>query len=119
MRRMNCGFVGFTQSSVEITESPDCNLLLGNMPGKLFFPDDSAATPIVATLSTDSGSIRKKSSRIAGAQIGEFFYKSSLGSRLASAWLGPSRASHLRLDQLPKRRSHARATQAMQLREPA
>jgi type IV secretion system protein VirB4 len=89
MRRLNCGFVGFTQSSVEITKSPDCNLLLGNMPGKLFFPDDSAATPYVAESLYKLGLNPQEVRRIAGAQIGEFFYKSSLGSRLASCWLGP------------------------------
>ena len=89
MRRLNCGFVGFTQSSVEITKSPDCNLLLGNMPGKLFFPDDSAATEIVSNSLYRLGLNPQEVSRIAGAQIGEFFYKSSAGSRLASAWLGP------------------------------
>jgi type IV secretion system protein VirB4 len=89
MRRMNCGFVGLTQSSVEITKSPDCNLLLGNMPGKIFFPDDSASTPYVAESLYKLGLNPQEVHRIAGAQIGEFFYKSSLGSRLASCWLGP------------------------------
>jgi type IV secretory pathway VirB4 component len=89
MRRLNCGFVGFSQSSVEITESPYCNLMLGNMPGKLFFPDDSAATPIVSASLSRLGLNPQEVSRIAGAKIGEFFYKSSQGSRLASAWLGP------------------------------
>jgi type IV secretion system protein VirB4 len=89
MRRMNCGFVGLTQSSVDITDSPHCNLLLGNMPGKLFFPDSSADTPIVATSLARLGLNPHEVSRIAGAQTGEFFYKSKLGSRLASAWLDP------------------------------
>jgi type IV secretory pathway VirB4 component len=89
MRRMNCGFIGLTQSSVEITKSPDCNLLLGNMPGKLFFPDDSADGPYVAESLSKLGLNPQEVRRIAGAQIGEFFYKSSLGSRLASCWLGP------------------------------
>jgi type IV secretion system protein VirB4 len=89
MRRLNCGFIGLTQSSVEITKSPDCNLLLGNMPGKLFFPDDSASTPYVAESLYKLGLNPQEVSRIAGAQIGEFFYKSSLGSRLASCVLGP------------------------------
>ena len=90
MRRMNCAFLGFTQSSVEITKSPDCNLLLGNMPGKLFFPDDSADTSYVAESLYKLGLNPQEVRRIAGAHIGEFFYKSSLGARLASAWLGPA-----------------------------
>jgi hypothetical protein len=78
MRRMNCGFVGLTQSSVEITDSPYCNLLLGNMPGKLFFPDHSADTPIVATSLARLGLNPHEVSRIAGAHTGEFFYKSQM-----------------------------------------
>jgi len=89
MRRMNCGFVGLTQSSVEITDSPYCNLLLGNMPGKLFFPDHSADTPIVSASLARLGLNPHEVGRIAGAHTGEFFYKSRLGSRLASAWLDP------------------------------
>ena len=89
LRRRNCSFIGLTQSSVEITKSPDCNLLLGNMPGKLFFPDDSADTSYVAESLYKLGLNPQEVRRIAGAQIGEFFYTSSLGARLASAWLGP------------------------------
>jgi type IV secretion system protein TrbE len=89
MRRKNCGFVGFTQSSIDITRSPDCNLLLGNMPGKLFFPDDSASTSYVAESLSKLGLNPQEVRRIAGAHIGEFFYKSSIGSRLASCSLGP------------------------------
>ena len=89
MRRRNCGFIGLTQSSVEITKSPDCNLLLGNMPGKMFFPDDSATTSYIAESLYKLGLNPHEVGRITGAQIGEFFYKSSIGARLASLWLGP------------------------------
>jgi type IV secretory pathway VirB4 component len=89
MRRMNCGFVGFTQNSIDITKSPDCNLLLSNMPGKLFFPDTAATTSYVAESLYKLGLNPQEFSRIAGARIGEFFYKSSEGSRLASCLLGP------------------------------
>lgn len=89
MRRANCGFVGLTQSSVEITKSENCNLLLGNMPGKLFFPDDSVNTSYVIESFYKLGLNEHEISRIASSQPGEFFYKSSLGSRLASCWLGP------------------------------
>jgi len=89
LRRRNCSFIGLTQSSVEITKSPDCNLLLGNMPGKIFFPDDSAETSYVAESLYKLGLNPHEVRRIAGAQIGEFFYKSTLGARLAAASLGP------------------------------
>jgi type IV secretion system protein VirB4 len=88
MRRKNCSFVGFTQSSIDITRSPDCNLLLGNMPGKLFFPDDSASTSYVAESLSRLGLNPQEISHIATAHVGEFFYKSSIGSRLASCSLG-------------------------------
>jgi type IV secretion system protein TrbE len=86
---MNCGFVGFTQNSIDITKSPDCNLLLSNMPGKLFFPDTAASTSYVAESLYKLGLNPQEVSRIGGARIGEFFYKSSEGSRLASCLLGP------------------------------
>jgi type IV secretory pathway VirB4 component len=88
-RRKNCSFIGLTQNSIDITQSPHCNLLLSNMPGKLFFPDDSAETSYVAESLYKLGLNPQEVRRIAGAQVGEFFYKSSLGARLASAWLGP------------------------------
>ena len=89
MRRKNCGFIGFTQSSIDITRSPDCNLLLANMPGKIFFPDDSATTSYIAESLYKLGLNPQEVSRIASAHVGEFFYKSSIGSRLAACSLGP------------------------------
>ncbi len=59
------------------------------MPGKIFFPDDSAETSYVAESLYKIGLNPHEVRRIAGAQVGEFFYKSSLGARLASAYLGP------------------------------
>ncbi len=59
------------------------------MPGKIFFPDDSAETSYVAESLYKLGLNPHEVRRIAGAQIGEFFYKSSLGARLAAASLGP------------------------------
>ena len=89
MRRMNCGFVGLTQSSVEITDSPYCNLLLGNMRGNsssLTIPPIPLSSPTpLARLGLNPHEV----SRIAGAHTSEFFYKSRLGSRLASGWLDP------------------------------
>jgi len=88
-RRKNCSFIGLTQNSIDITQSPHGNLLLSNMPGKIFFPDDSAETSYVAESLYKIGLNPHEVRRIAGAQVGEFFYKSSLGARLASAYLGP------------------------------
>jgi type IV secretion system protein TrbE len=87
-RRLNCGFIGLTQSSIDITRSEYANLLLANMPGKLFFADDAASTPYVAESLYKLGLNPHEVSRIASARLGEFFYKSSIGARLASIWLG-------------------------------
>jgi type IV secretory pathway VirB4 component len=38
-RRLNSGFVGCSQSTVEIAASPYCNLLLESMLGKVFLPN--------------------------------------------------------------------------------
>jgi type IV secretion system protein TrbE len=88
MRRQNCAFIGLTQNSVEITQSPHCTLLLSNMPIRLFFPDPSAKTPLMAASLYKMGLNPYEVTRIASAQRGEFFYKSSDGARLASARLG-------------------------------
>jgi type IV secretory pathway VirB4 component len=89
MRGLNCGFGGLTQSSTEITESRHCNVLLGNIPNLLFFPDASASTSHIAQSLHKMGLNEYETSRIAGANPGDFFYKSFLGARLASNWLGP------------------------------
>jgi type IV secretory pathway VirB4 component len=90
MRGLNCGFIGLTQSNVEIAKSPDCDLLLSNMPGKLFFPDASITTSYLADSYRRLGLNDHEITSIASAQLGQFFYKSTAGSRLASAWLGPT-----------------------------
>jgi type IV secretion system protein VirB4 len=89
MRRGNCSFVGLTQNSVEITQSPHCTLLLSNMPGKLFFPDPQAITPYIAESLYKLGLNPHEVARIASAKLGEFLYKSAAGARLAACWLGP------------------------------
>jgi type IV secretory pathway VirB4 component len=89
LRRANCSFLGLTQSTAEIVKSLDYNLLLGNMPGLLLFPMDRINTPPMRESLYRMGLNEHEVTRVAGALPGEFFYKSSIGSRLASAWLGP------------------------------
>jgi type IV secretion system protein TrbE len=88
-RRLNCSFMRLTQSTVEILQSPYCNLMLGNMPGLLLFPMDRTDTPLMREGLYKMGLNDHEITRVAGANPGEFFYKSAIGARLASAWLGP------------------------------
>ena len=88
-RRLNCSFMGLTQSTAEIMKSLDYNLLLGNMPGLLLFPMDRVDTPLMRESLYRMGLNDHEISRITSLVPGEFFYQSSIGARAASAWLGP------------------------------
>jgi type IV secretory pathway VirB4 component len=89
-RRLNCAFVGLTQSTGEIISSLNYNLLLGNMPGLLLFQMDRADTPLIREALYKLGLNEHEVTRVAGAVPGQFFYKSSIGACAASAWLGPN-----------------------------
>jgi len=88
-RRLNCAFVGLTQSTAEIMQSLNYNLLMGNMPGLVLFQMDRADTPLIREALYKMGLNEHEVTRVAGAVPGQFFYKSSIGACLASAWLGP------------------------------
>lgn len=88
MRGLNCGFGGLTQTSTEITESPHCNVMLGLMPHRLFFPDKSVTNSYIRQSLNKLEVSDYEIARIAGAEPGDFFYKSFLGARLASNRLG-------------------------------
>jgi hypothetical protein len=88
-RRANCAFMGLTQSTAEILQSPYAKLMLSSMPGLLVFPMDRVDTPLIRESLERIGLNPQEIARVGAASIGEFFYKSSIGSRLASCSLGP------------------------------
>lgn len=89
-RRLNCAFVGLTQSNMEIIQSPLCNLMLGNMPGLLVFSMGRVDTPLMKESLYKMGLNEHELDRVNQLSIGEFLYQSAIGSRVASAWLGPT-----------------------------
>jgi len=70
-------------------QSLNYNLLLGHTPGLILFPMDRIDTPPMRESLYRMGLNEHEVTRVASALPGEFFYKSRIGFRLASAWLGP------------------------------
>jgi type IV secretion system protein VirB4 len=89
-KRGGC-FVGATQSTTEVVNSPLCNLLLQNCPGKIFFPnaelrsgnarvrDEYRQLGLPEHLITLIGSARRKA---------QFLYRNTEHSRLVTLRLG-------------------------------
>jgi type IV secretion system protein TrbE len=89
-KRGGC-FVGATQSTTEVVNSPSCNLLLENCPGKIFFPN--------AELKSGNAEVRHEYQRLGLPEhlitlIGSsrrkqhFLYRGSEHSRLVTLRLG-------------------------------
>jgi type IV secretion system protein TrbE len=88
-RRLNTGFVGFTQSLVELVENPACALLLESFPGRIFLPNHAANSELVRNLYRRIGLNDNKIACIASARPrAEYFYDSEIGSRKFKIELG-------------------------------
>jgi type IV secretion system protein VirB4 len=90
LRRKRASFVGFTQSTVELTQSPYCNLLLESCPSLILLPNHKAnsiyAREAYLKLGVGPHEIRAISSAQPHAQ---YFLHTPLGSRLTGVKLGP------------------------------
>lgn len=90
LRKKNAGFVGCTQSLVEIANSPYRDLLLESCPGRILLPNHQAVTEFGRENYRHIGLSDYEISIIAGARPArEAYYSSPIGSRLFSLDLGP------------------------------
>jgi type IV secretion system protein VirB4 len=89
LRKKNAGFVGCTQSLVEIVNSPYRDLLLESCPGKVFLPNAEARGEYVREAYYKLGLNSHEIDLIANATPHKHYYfRSSIGSRLFTLGLG-------------------------------
>jgi type IV secretion system protein VirB4 len=83
LRRRNTGFVGCTQSLVEIVNSPYRDLLLESCPGKVFLPNFEINSDYVRESYYKMGLNPHETTIIGNARPRrEYYFRSSIGSRL-------------------------------------
>ena len=89
LRKKNAGFVGCTQSLVEIVNSPYRDLLLESCPGKVFLPNSEASGEYVREAYHKLGLNGHQIDLIANATPHKhFYYRCPIGSRLFVLVLG-------------------------------
>jgi type IV secretory pathway VirB4 component len=89
LRKKNSGFVGCTQSLVEIVNSPYRDLLLESCPGKIFLPNSEARGEYVRENYFKLGINEHEVAIIANASPQrQYYYRSPIGSRLFTLTLG-------------------------------
>jgi type IV secretion system protein VirB4 len=89
LRKRNAGFVGCTQSLVEITNSPYRDLLLESCPGKILLPNPEARGEYVREAYYKLGLNEHEVAIIAGATPQRhYYYRCPIGSRLFTLALG-------------------------------
>jgi type IV secretion system protein TrbE len=88
-RRLNCGFVGFTQSLAELLKNEDCNLLLESFKGKIWLPNAAAKGEFVRNMYRNIGVYEHTITSIASAKPrAEYIYDSEIGTRKFKLDLG-------------------------------
>jgi type IV secretion system protein TrbE len=89
LRKKNAGFVGCTQSLVEITNSPYRDLLLESCPGKVLLPNPEARGEYVREAYYKLGVNEHEVAIIASAAPQRhYYYRCPIGSRLFTLQLG-------------------------------
>ena len=90
MRKKNCGFVGASQSLVEIVNSPYRDLLLESMPGKVLLPNSELqASAYIRETYMKLGLSDHEIDLIGGATPREqYLFRSNAGNRLFTLKLG-------------------------------
>ncbi|HJU09386.1 MAG TPA: hypothetical protein VJ728_00845 [Candidatus Binataceae bacterium] len=90
LRRLNCSFIGATQSTVEIANSPIRQLLIDNMGAMIFLPNHRATNPDATDALYRLGVTENEIACIASAvPRRELLYKSAYGSRKVVIQSGP------------------------------
>jgi type IV secretory pathway VirB4 component len=90
IRRQNGGFIGATQSTVEIANSPIRQLLIDNMGAMVFLPNHRATNPDAMDALFKLGVTQNEIACIARAvPRQQLLYKSAQGSRIVSIEAGP------------------------------
>lgn len=90
LRKKNAGFVGCTQSLVEIASSPYRDLLLESCPGKILLPNSEARGDYVREAYYKIGLNSHEIDLIATATPKrQYYFHSRLGTRLFNLNLGP------------------------------
>ena len=90
LRKKNAGFIGCTQSLVEIANSRDRDLLLESCPGKVLLPNSEARGEYVRQSYFKLGLNTHEIDLIATATPQrQYYFHSRLGTRLFSLNLGP------------------------------
>jgi type IV secretory pathway VirB4 component len=90
IRRQNGGFIGATQSTVEIANSPIRQLLIDNMGAMVFLPNHRATNPDAMDALFKLGVKQNEIACIARAvPRQQLLYKSAQGSRIVSIEAGP------------------------------
>jgi type IV secretion system protein TrbE len=90
IRRLNGGFIGATQSTVEIANSPIRQLLKDNMGAMVFLPNHRATNPDAMDALFKLGVTHNEVACIARAiPRQQLLYKSPQGSRIVSIAAGP------------------------------
>jgi type IV secretion system protein TrbE len=81
-RRLNCGFVGFTQSLAELLKNEDAQLLLESFKGKIWLPNAAAKGEFVRNMYRGIGVNEHTITSIASAKPrSEYIYDSEIGTR--------------------------------------
>jgi type IV secretion system protein TrbE len=81
-RRLNCGFVGFSQSLADLLKNENAQLLLESFKGKIWLPNPAAKGEFVRNMYRSIGLDEHKITSIASAKPrAEYFYDSEIGSR--------------------------------------
>jgi type IV secretion system protein TrbE len=89
LRKKNAGFVGCTQSLVEIVNSPYRDLLLESCPGKVFLPNSEARGEYVREAYYKLGLNAHEIDIVANATPQKhYYYRAPIGSRLFALALG-------------------------------
>ena len=89
LRKKNAGFVGCTQSLIEIVNSPYRDLLLESCPGKVFLPNAEARGEYVREAYFKLGLNAQEIALISNATPQKhYYYRCPIGSRLFSLALG-------------------------------
>ncbi len=89
LRKKNTGFVGCTQSLIEIVNSPYRDLLLESCPGKILLPNPEARGEYVREAYHKLGLNEHEVSILGGASPQrQYYYRSPIGSRLFTLALG-------------------------------
>jgi type IV secretion system protein TrbE len=89
-RRLNCSFLGCTQSIVEVAKSPIRDILLDQMAALVFLPNKRAKDPLMAQALADLGLTPNEIACIASAvPRSELIIKTKKGVRKVRIKLGP------------------------------